>query len=76
MKTKYIEEKYPPYFIFGEKDGYVDIESAEGHIATVKKEDAMALITDRDSLILKLSDLAMAFYKADPDAFDMVFWKE
>jgi hypothetical protein len=77
MKDKYIEEKFPIYFVFGEHDdGRVDIASAaDDTIATVTREHAEVLIQQHNILVQALCDLAQAFNKADPTAFKTFWYK-
>ena len=61
MKLKYIEERIPPYFIFGtNKDGYVDLASKNNDtvISHISKEDAKRIIKERDDVIKLLHKLS------------------
>lgn len=75
MREKYIEELYPRYFEFGTySDGRVEVASAHNDmVATVSKEHAANLIADRDAVVQKLCDTAIAFSKAAPEEFNK-FW--
>lgn len=75
MREKYVEERYPRYFVFGEhKDGRIDVASGQQDtVATVSKEHAENLITDRDALIGALCAMAAAFDDAAPLSFQ-AFW--
>ena len=75
MREKWIEEEYPRYMVFGgHPDGPVDIASSKNStVATVSLEHAQYLIEDRDAVVQKLIDTALAFHNAAPDAFKM-FW--
>ena len=76
MRSKYIEEVYPRYFVFGEHPGgrVVDIASSKNStVATVSLEHAKQLIENRDAVVQKLCDMAQSFNKADPEAFRN-FW--
>ena len=71
MRPKYIDERLPDYFIFGEtRDGKVDINNGYGDICTVTKEEAEKLIKDR-SEVLKLIHLFNEKYPTEfKDCFD------
>jgi len=75
MKDKYIEEKYPVYFVWGERvDGHVDIATtSDDTIATVSQEHAEKLIQDRNDLVRRLCDMAQAFDRSSPEEFNK-FW--
>lgn len=75
MKDKYIEEKYPVYFVWGERvDGHVDIATTlDDTIATVSQEHAEKLIQDRNDLVRRLCDMAQAFDRSSPEEFKK-FW--
>ena len=75
MREKYIEEVFPRYFEFGKHaDGRVDIATCKNDtVATVSREHATNLIADRDALVQKLCDMALAFDKAAPEVFTQ-FW--
>jgi len=75
MKYKYIEEKYPVYFVWGKGvDGQVDIATAlDDTVATVSQEHAEKLIQDRDDLVRRLCDMAQAFDRSSPEEFKK-FW--
>ena len=77
MKSKYVEEVFPRYFVFGEHlDGRVDIATEfDPTVATVSREHAAILIAQRDAVVQKLCDMAKAFNKADNEAFKR-FWYE
>ena len=74
MRAKYIEELFPFYFIFGEhSDGRVDISTINGTVCTVSKDDARNILKDRDEVVQKLIDTALAFDKTAPEEFTK-FW--
>ena len=75
MRDKYIEEVFPRYMIFGEcKDGRVDVASVtETIVVGVSHADASRLISQRDSAVQKICDMARAFNDAAPEAFT-AFW--
>ena len=77
MKTKYIEESFPRYFIFGEhKDGRVDIATSDDStIATVSREEANKLISDRDELLDALCRVALRLAKVAPDEFTKIWYE-
>jgi hypothetical protein len=76
MKEKYIEERFPPYFILGQhKDGRVDIATMHNStIATVSKADALTLMRDRTQIVDILTALAFALDKVDPIIFDRIWY--
>lgn len=65
MKTKYIEEKYRHYFIFGENPttGKVDINNGEVDICNVSMEEAEVLIKDRDEILTLINLINSKFPK-------------
>ena len=70
MKTKYIDEKYRHYFIFGtSENGKVDLNNGIEDICSVTKDEADALIRDRDE-VLKLLHLINEKY---PEEFNECF---
>ena len=76
MREKYIEERFPRYFIFGEhKDGRVDVTSLHHDtIDTVSKEQAKVLIEDRDKLLDALVLVAQKFDDTDHNAFNSLWY--
>ncbi len=77
MREKYIEERFPRYFIFGEsRDGlWVDVSDGEGDVAQhVSRENAGRIITDRDKIVDALVDLATAFNEADHEAWQLAWY--
>jgi hypothetical protein len=77
MRSKYVEERYGRYFVFGtHSDMSVDVTSERGGIdVKVSPEHAEQLIADRTKVIDFLCALADAFDKAAPEAFKK-FWYE
>lgn len=75
MLEKYVEERYPRYFEFGQhKDGKVDVTSTHlDDIVTVSKEQAEELIKDRDKAIDALAKTALRFDEVAPEEFNK-FW--
>ena len=75
IRDKYIEEKYPLYFVWGNRaDGCVDIATtSDDTVATVSQEHAEKLIQDRSDLVHRLCDMAQAFAKSSPEEFEK-FW--
>lgn len=69
MKSKYIDEKYKPYFIFGKINGGVCINDGDDDICTVTNKDAEKLISDRNN-VLALVHLINEKY---PDEFNNCF---
>ena len=78
MREKYVEERFPRYFIFGEHptEDTVDVsDGAKDVLAGISKENANSIIQERDTIITFLWKLADAFDKADKGAFSK-FWYE
>jgi len=76
MREKYVEERFPRYFIFGQSaDGkLVDVATTEGDVLTsVSVENAKSVIESHNKVIQFMCDLADAFDKAAPEAFKD-FW--
>lgn len=68
MRHKWIEERFPRWFIFGEKleEGLVDIANPEGNFAfNIPKNEAVKLIERRDGFV----DEMIEFFMKHPDAF-------
>ena len=73
MRDKYIEERFPRYFIFGEDD--CDISDGQGStIALLSKEDADIVIRDRNEVIDILIALAQKLDDIDPYTFREVWY--
>ena len=74
MRDKYVEESYHRWFIFGEREGMVDVCSdGPDVISGIPREDAERLIADRNRVIDALCAMARAFDEADHEAFKR-FW--
>lgn len=76
MKEKYVEERFPRYFIFGESPdkSLVDVSDAGKDICTlISKANAESIIADRDKTVDFIFAMANAFDKADKEAF-VKFW--
>ena len=61
MREKYVEERFPSYFIFGSsEEGKVDVASIDNDtVVTVTKEQADIMILSRYSLVDMLVKLAL-----------------
>lgn len=66
MKDKYIEERFPRWFEFGEHpDGCVDLADTHGDVITgISKETAQRLQRARNAYV----DALIEAFQADPDA--------
>lgn len=66
MKEKYIEERFPRWFEFGEyPDGRVDLADTNGDVITgISKETAERLQRARNAYV----DALIGAFQADPDA--------
>jgi len=76
MLTKYVEERFPTYFILGgTRDGSrVNVCSLHrDDIVLATPEEAAVLIEDRDKIVSYLASMADAFDKAAPEHFSH-FW--
>jgi len=75
VREKYIEERYPRWFVFGNGPaGIKDVDISDGtvDVATrVSKETAEQLITAHNNTIDALIRLAQAFDAADEAAFSV-----
>ena len=78
MKEKFVEERYPRYFEFGQSnDGRVDVSSTLiDPVATVCQEQAQVLIEDRDKVINMLVALAKALDEVAPEKFKAIWYGE
>ena len=77
MRVKYIEERFQPYFIFGEyPDGIrVDIASSSNStIATLSREQAETIIGERWEVLNMLSKLALKLDEVSPNDFDKIWY--
>jgi len=76
MKAKYICEDYPMYFLHGERsDGRVTVASVEGDIAVVTKEEGKRLVRERNRLVQRLCDTAIAWADITPGVFAQFWFK-
>jgi hypothetical protein len=74
MKDKYIEERFPRYFIFGHSENKVCLADSDGDVLLgLKESDANRLINDRDKLLDFMIAMAHRFNKCNPDEFEK-FW--
>lgn len=71
MKSKYIDEKFRHYFIFGTSaTGYVDVNNGVEDICSVTKQEADTLISDRDALLQLLHLINEKYPKEFEDCFN------
>jgi hypothetical protein len=77
MREKYVDEQYGWWFVFGESKDTCDITSADLHTGDVglhiPKDQAVTLIKEHNRVQRQLSACAIAFDKADHEAF-VEFW--
>ena len=73
MRDKYIEERFPRYFIFGEKGDIVDVSDPYRDIAySLTREQANTLIAERDKVIDMLVKVTQALDKvAEETLYDI-----
>lgn len=77
MREKYIEERFPRYFRFGESpDGLrVDLATSEDStVCSVTKEEADKLQQHRDAVLDMLCVLALRFAEVSPEEFDKIWY--
>lgn len=74
MRRKYVEERFKPWFVFGESIDHVDIADVDGdRLECVPRRLADKILDEHDRLIEAIGDIALAFAEADPEAFEK-FW--
>lgn len=75
MNEKYIEERYPRWFIFGKSaEGLVDVSNGNQDVITnVTEAQANELIAERNKLIDALVECAQGFDESNPGGFK-VYW--
>ena len=76
MKTKYIEERFPKYFIFGECPDEDKVDVSDGNrdvLIGVTRENAKTMIIEREKIVNFIIEMANAFDKTSSEAFDE-FW--
>jgi len=76
MREKYVEERFPRYFQFGEHpDGRVDLATSDDMtVCTVTKDEAAKLQRHRDAVIDMLSKMAVRFSEISPEEFAKVWY--
>ena len=76
MRSKYIEERFPRYFEFGEhEDGRVDLATInESTIATVTRKEATKIITDRLAMLDMLCKVALKLAALNPEEFNEIWY--
>lgn len=75
MREKYIEERFPRWFIFGQtEDQQVCVSHANGDVVVTSCEVAAELIAERDRVIDMLWKLADALDKAAPETFEEIWY--
>jgi len=69
MRQKYIEERFPRYFVFGTSaDGMVDVSSTTiDPVATVSAKQAEVLIEERKKAVNMIVRLALALDDVAPE---------
>jgi hypothetical protein len=73
MRWKYVEERFPRWFVFGESADGLRCDLNDGDrdvLESISRRDAAALIGERDRIVDAMCEMAMAFYEASPEAFD------
>lgn len=76
MKQKYIEERFPRYFIFGEDEkGNVYVSQHNKDIVShVSVPEAEFLIKERDRILNMLIALAQALDEENSDVFKQIWY--
>lgn len=75
MKEKYIEERFPRYFTYGQRGSLVDVASVNNDtVATVSQEHADNLINDRDEVIDMLIRLAQKLDEISHEEFAKIWY--
>lgn len=75
MIDKWIEQKFPRFFVFGEfpNEDRVDVASCQRDpIATVTREQAEALIKEHNGLLDLTIEIARALETVDKEALDKI----
>ena len=77
MREKYIEEKYPRYFIFGtHKDGLVDVADTNNDtLVTVTRRQALDIISERDKIVDRLVEVCQAMDEVDHKGFSKIWYE-
>lgn len=73
MRSRYIEESWRRYFVFGDYPGSPMVDISDGvndTVATMSREDAQTVIADRDRLVDTLCQMAAAFESVAPAHFE------
>lgn len=73
---KYIGERYPSYFIFGEHTtGNVDLaDGQEDVVDNISRGDAERLMLQRDDMQTMLTKLAIALNEENPERFKEIYY--
>ena len=76
MREKYVEERFPRYYIFGTyKNGRVDVSDGKQDVAvSVTVEFADEMIAKRNIVVDMLVKLALELDRADPIAFQRIWY--
>jgi hypothetical protein len=70
MRHKYIEERFPRYFIFGRNDDTGMCDISDGHdmtLATMSVEDAHKIIRQRDDAVDTIVNLAQELVSSNKE---------
>jgi hypothetical protein len=77
VKEQYVEDRFKPYFVFGEhQDGdHVDVfDRNDCIVAGVSREVASKLIEDRSLAIDMIIELALKLDEVAPDEFQKIWY--
>ena len=78
MKAKYVEERYPLWYVFGwHKDRRVDVTDGKqdvmGHVA---EDDVTTAISEHNQLVNAMVQIAQAWNASDPEAFKRYWYAQ
>jgi len=76
MKPKYVEERYPQWFVFGKSSpALADISNGTEDVAVnVEQPEADSLINEHNAAIEMLTTLAQALNKENPERFKKIWY--
>ena len=76
MRHKWIFERFPRWFIFGQTETMADISNGKTDVAEhVPIKTAEALIAEHNQLVDMFADMAVEFADAAPDKFEAFYCK-
>ncbi len=78
IKRKYLEERFPNMFIFGEHPGTDNVDLATVDcdiICNIPREDAKELMLYHNTVLDEMFELLEAFSEAAPEAFKKEYYK-